>query len=374
MNLETEIDPELWKNIQTQYENRDFTKAILNAIFYLSNLIQEKTGLESDGASLIGQAFGGKSPLLKVNQLQTESEINIQRGVDQILRGIYQAIRNPRSHENYTDSKDDCEAIIVFINYMIKVIIQAKPPFLKGEFLKHVFDPDFVRDNEYAELLVKQIPKKKNLEMFIETFRKKEDDNNDSLEYFIPALIRRLEPSELEEAYKIVSEELINSNNDTTLRTILIIMPSESWSQYDLIGRHRIENKLIKSIEGGKFDKVTNKCLKGSLGTWFSRISSDVFIRRDDLISAIAGKLCSDDETAKDYVFRYMLPRLIKYADPPGTLLAESIKYGLKSGDERFYNALLPFRSLPQSWQEVFAGSFSKFKKKEITKEQDIPF
>ena len=70
MNLETEIDPELWKTIQTQYEKQNFTDAIKDAIYYLSNLIRERTGLENDGVSLIGQAFGGNSPKLKVNQMQ----------------------------------------------------------------------------------------------------------------------------------------------------------------------------------------------------------------------------------------------------------------------------------------------------------------
>jgi len=334
MNLETEIDSELWKNIQTQYENRNFTGAILNAIYYLSNLIREKTGLESDGVSLIGQAFGGKSPLLKVNQLQTESEINIQKGVEQILRGIYQAIRNPRSHENYTDSKDDCEAIIVFINYMIKVIIQAKPPFSKEEFIKLVFDPDFVQDNDYAELLVNKIPKKKNLEVFIEVFRKKEKGNRDSLRLFISALIARLEPSELKEVYKIVSEELINSNNESTLISILAIMPSDSWGQYDLIGRHRIENMLIKSINSGKYDKITKECASGGLGTWFTNITSDHFIRKEDLISTISSKLFSEDDREIDYVFRYLFPGLPKYSDPPDDFLVAAIKSGLNAGDE----------------------------------------
>lgn len=376
MNLETEIDPELWKTIQTQYEKQNFTDAIKDAIYYLSNLIRERTGLENDGVSLIGQAFGGNSPKLKVNQMQTESEINIQKGVEQILRGIYQAIRNPRSHEKYTDSKHDAESIIVFINYMIKVIIQAKAPFSKEEFLKHVFDPDFVQDSKYAELLLKQIPRKKFLEVFIEIFRKKENANKDSLRVFISTLIARLDPSELKEAFKIVSEELINSSDEATLRIILAIMPTDSWSQYDLIGRHRIENMLIKSIEGGKYAKRAGKCLSGSFGTSVTRIKSDYFLRKEDLIYTISNKLWSDNDSEKDYIFEYLFSSLKKYADPPGDYLAASINNGLNTGDERFREALRFFKTLPQSWQEAFGDSYSNFKKKEITQEQeeDIPF
>ncbi len=375
MNLETEIDPELWKTIQTQYEKQSFTDAIKDAIYYLSNLIRERTGLENDGISLIGQAFGGNAPILKVNQMQTESEINIQKGVEQILRGIYQAIRNPRSHEKYTDAKEDTDSIIVFINYIIKVIIQAKSPFSKEEFLKRVFDPNFVKDSSYAELLLKQIPQKKLLEVFIEIFRKKQDGKRDNLKVFISSLIVRLDPSQLKEAFKIVSEELMNSSDEATLRAILGIMPSDSWGQYDLIGRHRIENMLIKSIEGGKYDKKAKKCFSGAFGTWVTNIKSDHFLRKDDLIFTISNKLYSDNDSEKDYVFEYLFSRLREYTDPLDDYLAGSIIYGLNNGDERFQAALRNFKMLPQSWQKAFRDSYSNFKKKEITRdEEDIPF
>lgn len=111
MNFETLLDKRLYQAIETSYVSRNYTGAILDAIYFLSNLIRDKTGLESDGPSLIGQAFGGNNPRLKVSRLQTESELNVQKGVEQILRGIYQAIRNPRSHEKHTDDKADTDSM-----------------------------------------------------------------------------------------------------------------------------------------------------------------------------------------------------------------------------------------------------------------------
>ena len=104
MNLETNIRESLWAAIQTNYENHNYTGAILDAMHFLSNLLRDKTGLEDDGVSLVGQALGGRNPKLKVNKLQSESDKNVQKGVEQILRGLYQAIRNPRSHEKYQGS------------------------------------------------------------------------------------------------------------------------------------------------------------------------------------------------------------------------------------------------------------------------------
>ncbi len=59
MNLETRLDPWLWEAVQNSIENRHYTGAILDSFHFLSNLIRDKTDLESDGVTLIGQAFGG---------------------------------------------------------------------------------------------------------------------------------------------------------------------------------------------------------------------------------------------------------------------------------------------------------------------------
>src|SRR5437764_11655835 len=104
MNLETEINPELWQAIRRSYENGAYANAILDSIHFLSEAIRMKTGLQSDGTALAGQAFGGKSPKLRLNRLETESEQNIQHGVEQLLRGVYQALRNPRSHGRVDDT------------------------------------------------------------------------------------------------------------------------------------------------------------------------------------------------------------------------------------------------------------------------------
>ena len=95
MDLKTHVSDNLWASIETSYETNNFTTAIIDALFYLGDFIRERTGLQSDGVALIGQAFGGKSPKLRVNQLQTESELAVQKGTENLLTGLYQAIRNP---------------------------------------------------------------------------------------------------------------------------------------------------------------------------------------------------------------------------------------------------------------------------------------
>lgn len=74
MSLAGSIDERLWLAIQASYEAGDYSSAILDCVFYLSELIRNKSGLDTDGNSLVGDAFGGANPIIKVNSLHTESE------------------------------------------------------------------------------------------------------------------------------------------------------------------------------------------------------------------------------------------------------------------------------------------------------------
>jgi Protein of unknown function (Hypoth_ymh) len=72
VNLETNLPTELWEAIRINYEKRNFTGAILDGFYFLSDLLRNKSGIEGDGAPLIGQALGGSSPKIK---LQTTGRI-----------------------------------------------------------------------------------------------------------------------------------------------------------------------------------------------------------------------------------------------------------------------------------------------------------
>lgn len=81
MNLKTHIHPQLWLAISNTYEAENYSHSILDAIHYLSDMLREKSGQDGDGQSLVGKALGGKSPILRINKLQTESERNVQKGL-----------------------------------------------------------------------------------------------------------------------------------------------------------------------------------------------------------------------------------------------------------------------------------------------------
>ena len=380
MNLETIISESLWKAIESSYSSQNFTSAIIDSIFYLSNIIRERTGMESDGVTLVGSAFGGKNPKLKVNKLQTESDRNIQKGVEQLLRGLYQGIRNPRSHEKFKDNKEDADTIILFVNYLLKIICESKSPFTKSEFLNKVFDPYFPDNARYSELLVSEIPEKHRLDILIETFREKDRGDPKKIRVFYEELLKNLKPDEKSQLIEVISEELEQVSDDDEIRHSIQILPIKFWKNLKEIVRLRIEHILIQSIESGKYNTKTSNCHSGSLGTWANNLIND-FISKDDVITTLLNKLQSENHLDSDYVFQFFFRTLLESLQETEEWLQDwslnIIIDGLKNGDMRFYTAIKNKKYLlNDKFKNKIQEYLDNFKAKEEVPEpeDDLPF
>jgi uncharacterized protein (TIGR02391 family) len=379
LNIEPRLDGRLWAAIDNAYQSGNYTGAILDSIHFIGELIREKSGLDGDGVQLVGQAFGGQNPKVKVTKLQTETDENIQKGVEQFLRGIYQAIRNPRSHGKFTDSVEDAEVIILFINYLVNTIDKAKGAFDKEAFLQQVFDPYFTENNRYADLLVGRIPQGKRWEILLAVYQRKEEGKGQKLLYFITALLKVLTPEEIDEFCEVVSQELETASNETTIRAILQIVPEEFWNSYSEVARIRTEGKLIEAVRVGRYDPQTNKCLSGGLATWGVGLLSH-FILKDKLSSILATKLDSLDDAEREYVFQFFLSNVLCQFPTPSPILMLRIKRCLKSGDVRVKDVASAIHSFDEtnSWivamkQEVDAFVTAQKFNEPIT-DEDVPF
>jgi len=71
----------------------------------IKGIVLEKTGKEIDGSSLMTTAFSINNPVIKLNQLESETDRNIQLGYMQILAGSMTGIRNPKAHANLNPDK-----------------------------------------------------------------------------------------------------------------------------------------------------------------------------------------------------------------------------------------------------------------------------
>ena len=198
-----EISNNLWERISKNYDNENYTGAILDAIFFLTKTIRDRTGFELDGVSLIGKVFGGKDPILKINKFQTESEKNEQKGIENILRGLFQAVRNPRAHEKIVDDKKTCDVLIVFIDYLLSLIEKSKAKFEIEDFFKRVIDIDFVESHDYAELLVSEIPANKIFDTLLFLLERRDFTKPNSFYYVIQAFLKRFNGEQKKEFLKL---------------------------------------------------------------------------------------------------------------------------------------------------------------------------
>jgi uncharacterized protein (TIGR02391 family) len=73
--------------------------AIFEASKGLAERIRSMCGLDEDGHKLIQEAFEGASPMIAFNSLRTDTERNEQRGLANLMKGMFSAFRNPEAHE-----------------------------------------------------------------------------------------------------------------------------------------------------------------------------------------------------------------------------------------------------------------------------------
>lgn len=76
----------------------NYFHAVLEAVKGIAERLRQMSGLTSDGADLVNMALSTKNPILKLNSLASETELSEQRGIANLLVGVFGAIRNPTAH------------------------------------------------------------------------------------------------------------------------------------------------------------------------------------------------------------------------------------------------------------------------------------
>lgn len=91
--------PELIKYCRAELVDDNYFHAVFEAIKGVAERIRTMSGLTGDGAELVNTALSTKSPVLAINPLSTETEVSEQRGLGNLIVGLFGAIRNPSAHE-----------------------------------------------------------------------------------------------------------------------------------------------------------------------------------------------------------------------------------------------------------------------------------
>lgn len=366
MDLQKEISPELQTAIKVHYEAALYSNAIIDAMKVLTDMIREKARLDGDGANLVGQAFGGSAPPIKISPMQKVSEIDEQKGFEQLLRGLYVGIRNPRTHENYRDQKEECNAIILFINYLIKVINSARSFFVLDEFKKRIFDPLFVENSEYAELLVAEIPHDELVNVTISILQDRDKGDPQKLSYFFEAVFNKAETEQQQLIMKVFSNELKVAQSDSEIIGLIRFISSNLWIMVDEDTKLRIENRIIESVKEGYL--IDGRCKKGALGTWGNSLGQHFKLKRD------LGKALIDQLNPSWYTQNYVGEYFMAYLDAiiTGDRLiencCENLAYATLGNNAKILKAKLSeyFPYLPKKWRELYLEKASRYKDRDV--------
>lgn len=76
----------------------NYFHAVLEATKSVFEKVRQLSGFLEDGAELVDKVLLGKSPILAINSLKTESEQSEQKGMANLIKGLSGMFRNPTAH------------------------------------------------------------------------------------------------------------------------------------------------------------------------------------------------------------------------------------------------------------------------------------
>jgi uncharacterized protein (TIGR02391 family) len=135
---ENNFNKELVIAVGNRLENNNYEDAVKQALLFITDAFRTKSGLTEDGVSLVSKALSIKNPLIRINELQNDTDENEQKGVMFLAQGVYSAFRNPLNHTIHTTiSEKDCMRQLTIIDMIYNYItrdIQAENKISKALF------------------------------------------------------------------------------------------------------------------------------------------------------------------------------------------------------------------------------------------------
>ena len=93
-----DLHPIIVRASKSQFKSGHYTEAIFNAFKCIEIFAKQKSGSHSRGTALMQEIFSEKHPIIKLNNMQQDFEIDEQNGFRFIYAGAMLGIRNPNAH------------------------------------------------------------------------------------------------------------------------------------------------------------------------------------------------------------------------------------------------------------------------------------
>lgn len=321
-----QIREDFYKAIKIHYEQGDYTEALRDAMFFVKDLLQEKSGLvDKDNTKLIEAALLGKNAAIKINKYETESEINFQEGVGFALKGLVMHLRNPISHERIEYSEQDADAQLLYINYLINQIDKSSGRQLITDWLQYLHKSDFTSSKEFAQELIKELPKKQQYDLLISIWRERSSFEPKSINRFIDELVSKLSSQEKTSFVNMMNSELINCCGDNDLSMMFNFFAKHFYGSLKKIVKLHIEDIIKKGINNGTFINKKSIGINAATATWAIDYIDD-FVAKEDVVKCIRQRFLFSEE-ASDYIQRFFG----KYVDLKDIAVLNELKAAIKN-------------------------------------------
>ena len=385
MKIEERIRADLWKAIQAHFERNDYTEAVRDSIFHASEVLREKSGIEDkDGTKLVEAALLGNNPAIFINKNETTTEKDFQQGIGFAFKGIMQSVRNLLSHESFKYNQDEAEVLILYINYLLNQVDKSGGKTKIEDIIELLLDEDFTDTQEYADLLLKEIPTKKRYNLLVELYQMRSNLPQHKLNHFFTALYTSLTKASKTAFARVVSASLMKCKDDRDLRMYCHYFMDRTYLEIDKLAQLRMEDLIYKSINAGKYEDVydsnsgTNKkkCnSEGSLSTWVDD-KLDLLGNKEAILKLLFYKL-RRERSEQEFVFEYFSSAIEKKPLEYNESELYIIKSQLKDGNSLFYDWLWENIDMfaDEEYIKVFGTEYEICKEKiEKMKKEELPF
>ncbi len=122
-----QLHPELARRVGGLFRDGHFANAIEDACKVLDGFVRLRSRHDDlSGTALMQAVFSPSKPILRFNDLQTESERSEQQGMMVLYAGAMLALRNPRAHGLIPDNAETAVELLGFASFLLKSLDRAK--------------------------------------------------------------------------------------------------------------------------------------------------------------------------------------------------------------------------------------------------------
>jgi uncharacterized protein (TIGR02391 family) len=122
-----DIHPEIARAAGKLFRDGHYANAVEDACKVIDLLVKMRSGrTDLGGTDLMQTVFSAKTPILRFNGLQTDSERSEQQGMMFLYAGAMLALRNPRAHELIQDDPERALEYIGFLSLLAKLLDRAE--------------------------------------------------------------------------------------------------------------------------------------------------------------------------------------------------------------------------------------------------------